>query len=209
MATAVKLCGITTLEDALAACEAGADAIGFNFAEAAKKRGRHITPVDAKRIAEKLPPYITTVAVCVNPLPVDVADWLTFCDCVQFHGEEAAAFVRPYAQRAVKAFRAGADFEPGSMEAYATRAWLLDASVPGEHGGTGQQADWDLAARAVRLSRPVILAGGLTPENVGEAVRAVRPYAVDTASGIESAPGRKDHARIRDFVRNAKNALSG
>ncbi len=205
----VKICGVTTLEDALTACEAGADALGFNFADEAKGRGRYIDPDAAAAIASKLPPCVVTVAVTVNETPDRLREYLTFLDRVQLHGEEPPEVCGMFGARAIKAFRVGDGFQPESMLAYRVGAYLLDASVPGARGGTGQTCDWTTAKRATVLERPVFLAGGLTPENVAEAVRAVKPYGVDTAGGVELAPGKKDHGRIRDFVRNAKLPLSG
>jgi len=206
--TKVKICGITNLDDARAACEAGADALGFVFAPEAKKRNRYIAPEDARRIIEKLPPFVTTVAVCVNEPPERLLEYLSFVDCVQLSGDETCEACRAVGPRAIKAFRVGAEFQPESMLAYPAVAYLLDAYAPGAHGGTGQTCDWALARRAVEMGRPLILAGGLTPDNVAEAVRTVRPYAVDTSGGVESAPGKKDHERICSFIRNAKSSLS-
>jgi len=206
--TRVKICGITNRQDALAACEAGADALGFNFAEEAKARGRYIDPEAAKAIIDGLPPFVSITAVCVNE-PVDrILQYLTFVDRVQLHGEESVQDCARVGARAIKAFRVAAGFNPESMLEYRVGAYLLDAFVPGSRGGTGSSCDWDAARRAVALGRPVILAGGLTPDNVAEAVRTVRPYGVDTASGVESSPGKKDHERIRQFVERAKCALS-
>lgn len=204
--TRVKICGITSAADAVAACDAGADAIGFNFAEEAKGRGRYIAPGDAAEIAAILPPFVMTVAICVNaPEPV-LRDYLKIVDLVQLHGEEPPELCAAVGARAIKAFRMRPGFSPGEMQAYAARAWLLDAYVPGARGGTGQACDWDAAAHAVALGRPLILAGGLTPENVGEAVTRVRPYAVDVSGGVESAPGRKDHGRMCAFVEAVRHA---
>jgi phosphoribosylanthranilate isomerase len=205
--TKVKVCGITTLEDALVACEAGADALGFNFVPAAAKKGRNIEPEGAAEIAAQLPPFVTTVAVCVNPAAEDVAHWLTFLDAVQFHGDETAAFCEPFAARSVKAFQVGPDFSLDTMSTYPTAGYLLDSYSRDARGGTGETFDWTVAKEAVGLGKPLVLAGGLTPDNVAEAIRAVRPYAVDTASGVESTPGKKDHDKLRSFVRNAKDAL--
>lgn len=204
----VKICGITTLEDALFCCEAGADALGFNFVPEAKARNRFIDPDDALRIAEQLPPMVLTVGVCVNEPLTLVTDYLSFLDRVQLHGEESAEFCAPLGYRAIKAFRAAPEFKPDSMRAYSAGAYLLDAWVPDSRGGTGKTCDWELAREAVALGKPLILAGGLTPANVAEAVRQVRPYGVDTAGGVESAPGKKDHAAIEEFIRNAKRAVS-
>ena len=205
--TKVKICGITNLDDALAACEAGADALGFNFAPEARPRNRYIDPEEAQRIVERLPPFVASVAVCVNETPERLLEFLEFVDWVQLHGEETVEQCTPVAGRAIKAFRAAPGFDPASMLAYSTASYLLDAYVPGARGGTGELCDWDLARRAVALGRPLILAGGLTPENVAEAVRQVRPYGVDTAGGVERATGRKDRDKMRKFIHNAKAAL--
>ena len=202
----VKICGITNLDDALAACEAGADALGFVFAEEAKKRNRYIAPEDALAIIEQLPPFVTTVGVCVNAELGALARILTVVDLVQFHGEERPEDI-PMNHIAIKAFRVREGFVAGDMAAYRTRAWLLDAYTPGQRGGTGHTFDWTLAQEAVALGRPVILAGGLTPENIAEAVRTVRPYGVDVSGGVEAGPGKKDHEQVRRFIRNAKTAL--
>ena len=205
--TKVKICGITNLADALAACEAGADALGFNFAIEARPKGRYIDPEDAQRIIDQLPPWVYTVAVCVNEPQERVAEFLAFCDWVQLHGEETPEFCEPFADRTIKAFRARPGFEPGWMLEYSTSLYLLDAYVPNMHGGTGKMCDLDLAKEAIAMGRPLILAGGLTPENVAGVIREVQPYAVDVAGGVESGPGAKDHRRMKDFVRNAKNSL--
>jgi phosphoribosylanthranilate isomerase len=206
--TKVKICGITNLEDAVAACEAGADALGFVFAPEAKARGRYLDPDEACRIIQVLPPFVTTVAVCVNETPARLQEYLHFADYVQLCGEETVEVCLAVAPRAIKAFRAGPGFKLTDMLLYPVAASLLDASVPGAHGGTGVRCDWDLAQRAVTLGRPVILSGGLTPENVAKAVEKVRPYAVDVSGGVESAPGKKDHERIRCFIQNARTSLS-
>lgn len=204
----VKICGITNLDDALAACDAGADLLGFNFAEEARRKNRYIAPEEAREIVGQLPPFVMTVAVTVNDSVENAREYLSFLDYVQLHGDESPAHCAAVGRRAVKAFRAGGNFAPESVVPYAAAAYLLDACVPGAVGGTGVTCDWELAARVVALGRPVMLAGGLTPENVAEAVRRVRPYAVDTAGGVESAPGKKDHGKLREFVRQAKHALS-
>ena len=153
------------LDDALAACDAGADALGFNFAIEAKRKNRFIEPEAARRIVEALPPFITTVAICVNDPAARIMEYLQFVDTVQLHGEETPAQCAAIGGRAIKAFRAGGDFQPESMLAYPTSAYLLDAQVAGARGGTGTVGDWDMARAAVALERPIILAGGLTPEN--------------------------------------------
>ncbi|MCP4641629.1 MAG: phosphoribosylanthranilate isomerase [bacterium] len=205
--TKVKICGITSDEVAHVCCHAGADMLGFNFVEEAKRRNRYISPDNARAIIETLPPFVSTVAVCVNEPPERLAEYLEFLDYVQLHGEEPAEVANQFGRRAIKAFRVGPDFDPASMLAYDVGAYLLDAYVPGSAGGTGKTFDWAVAEKAVNLGRPLMLAGGLTPENVGDAVAQVRPYAVDTAGGVESAPGKKDHDTIRRFIFNAKRAL--
>lgn len=204
----IKICGITNLEDALAACEAGADALGFNFSEEAKAKGRYIAPDKAREIIEKLPPFVTTVAVTINETVAQLKSYLAFVDRVQLHGEETPETSNKLGQKAIKVFQVGVDFDVESMRLYAVASYLLDASVPGRRGGTGETADWESASKAAAVSDRVILAGGLTPENVADAVRIVGPYGVDTASGVERAPGKKDHDKIFEFVRNAKAPLS-
>ena len=202
--TRVKICGITNGHDAFAACEAGADAIGFVFANEAKARNRYIDPDAARRIAEALPPFVCRVAVCVNEPLNRLKEYLEFVDYVQLCGEEAPADCAPLAGRVIKAFHVGTGFDVHAMPAYPAAAYLLDACVPGARGGTGAACNWDLASQAVALDRPINLAGGLTPENVAEAVRRVQPYAVDVSGGVESAPGKKDHEKIRRFILHAK-----
>lgn len=205
--TRVKICGITNLDDALAACDAGADALGFVLAPEAKKRNRYIEREAALEIIEKLPPFITTVAVTVNESMMNLAGLLTYFDCVQLHGEEPPEDCPP-PHVTIKAFRPGPGFSLSDMTQYSARAYLLDAYTAGDRGGTGEAGDWEFAKLAVGTGTPIILAGGLTPENVAEAVGIVRPFAVDTSSGVESAPGKKDHDRIRAFINNAKASLA-
>lgn len=202
MSLRIKICGITCVEDALAAVDAGADALGFVFAPSP----RSICPETAAAIIRALPPFITTVGLVVNqdPLPI-----LTRCplDVVQFHGDESPEKIAACPRRAIKAFRVRSAAELVPAGAYvAAAALLLDAWVPGKAGGTGHRFDWQLAEEARGLNRPLIIAGGLTPENVGECVRRIRPYGVDVSSGVESAPGRKDQDLLRAFVAAARSA---
>lgn len=202
----IKICGITSLEDALAACRYGADALGFNFAEEAKPKNRYIDPEAAFRIIEQLPPFVKTVAVTVNADRTQVDRYLDILDCVQFHGEETPEVVASYGRRAIKAIRLAGPSELEDLGAYQSAgAILLDAAVAGARGGTGVTCDWTLAVSAVKASEtPIILAGGLTPENVQDAATQVRPYAVDVAGGVESEPGKKDHERIRQFIERVR-----
>jgi len=204
----VKICGITTLEDALAACEAGADALGFNFALEAKKKKRYIDPEKAASIINAMPPFVSSVAVTVNETTDRLKEYLEFVDFVQLHGEESADQCDAFGGRAIKAFRMGPDFSSKSLKEYRVAAYLVDAYVDGERGGTGATCDWAKAAHIANEASPMILAGGLTPANVYEAAQAVCPYGVDTAGGVESAPGKKDHEKMREFVQNAKTPLS-
>jgi phosphoribosylanthranilate isomerase len=201
----IKICGITNLPDALTAAEAGADALGFMFFEQSK---RFVKAHTVAEIARELPPAVLRVGVFVDANEDDVRSAIEQCGltAVQFHGSETPDFCARFAVPVVKAFRIAdhASLEP--LPSFATSAWLLDSAVPGHRGGTGEKFDWTLAREATKLGRPVILAGGLSPENVAQAVREVRPYGVDVSSGVESAPGRKDEGRLRLFIRAARAA---
>lgn len=198
----VKICGITNWPDARRAIEAGSDALGFNFY---RHSPRYITPQDAAAIRSRLPREIAAVGVFVNEAPATIAELAgtIHLDYAQLHGEE-----RPDAARAVaravpviKAFRVGPRFRAARVAGYPAAAYLLDgAPARGRlRGGTGCSFDWSLARPASRYA-PIVLAGGLTPENVAQAIRAAHPYAVDVASGVESAPGRKDPRKLRAFL---------
>lgn len=200
MRTKVKICGLTRLPDALAAVEAGADALGFMFFAGSK---RNIAPAAAAQIIRALPPFVAKVGVFVNASAETVRATIAECglDTLQFHGEETPEFCRQFAPlKVVKAFRIQNADSLKPLPEYAVDAWLLDSYVAGQRGGTGEKFNWDLAAQAKELGRPVILAGGLTPENVADAVQQVWPYGVDVSSGVESAPGQKDAGMVRRFV---------
>lgn len=200
----VKICGVTRWEDAELACELGASAIGFNFYE---KSPRAIAPAAAWEIIHKLPPFVAPVGVFVNwdsAAVLALAKSLRLA-AVQLHGDESPARVAECAKQlpVIKAIRAGENFRQSELAGYkSASAFLFDAAPAGksggQFGGTGHLADWN-AAREAANSHHVILAGGLTPENVAEAVRSVAPYAVDVASGVESSPGVKDPAKLRAF----------
>ncbi|MGA2865609.1 MAG: phosphoribosylanthranilate isomerase [Verrucomicrobiota bacterium] len=201
----VKICGITNLADGRAAAEAGADALGFMFYEPSP---RYVSLEAAAAIIGQLPPFVLKVGVFVDA-PADLvfrAIGQCGLDLLQFHGGEPPAYCLQFGLRSMKAFRLESVVSLQRLADYPTDAWLLDAAVPGKLGGTGQTFNWDLARAAQQLGRPVFLAGGLTPENVAEAVRRVRPYAVDVSTGVEAAPGRKDPAKVRAFVQAAKAA---
>lgn len=206
MGPTVKICGITNLDDALAAVEAGADALGFNFYQ---RSPRFVKSDVVKRIVAQLPPFVTAVGVFVNEDVKIVRDWMDDCGLAiaQLHGDEAAAYCDLLGRPVLKVIRLK---DRGSLLALAeykgrvrVRGFVLDAFSPVSYGGTGQVADWDLAAEAASTAS-VILAGGLTPENVAEAIRKVRPYGVDVSSGVESRPGKKDHKKLRAFIEAAK-----
>jgi phosphoribosylanthranilate isomerase len=198
--TRVKICGITRLEDALAAAELGADMLGFVFA--LSRRG--ISPADAKRICEAIPPYVTTVGVFMDQ-PVsevqDIADFVRL-HAVQLHGAESPKACEWLARRrkVIKRIPVGAGDTSASvgerMAAYLPRSFLLD---PG--AGEGRTFDWRLA---LEIRHPFIVAGGLTAENVGEVVRLLRPLAVDVSTGVEKSPGIKDHRKMKAFIQEAR-----
>ena len=201
----VKICGVTNLPDALAAVEAGADALGFVFYE---KSPRFVAPEAAAAIIRQLPPFVAKVGLFVNAPRELVHETIAACglDTLQFHGAEPPAYCRAFTLPAFKAFRVQGRGFLAELPSFDTAAWLLDAGVPGQYGGTGSRFDWTLAVEAGRLGKPIILAGGLTPANVQEAIRQTLPYAVDVSSGVESAPGRKDPKKIRDFIAAVQGA---
>jgi phosphoribosylanthranilate isomerase len=205
MSVKVKICGITNLDDALAAVEAGTDALGFMFCESSP---RNVSLTTAADIIRRLPPFIARVGVFVNPAGELVKSAIASCgvDTLQFHGEETPEFCRRFGLKTIKAFRMQGKETLGGVREYATDAWLLDSFVAGVRGGTGATFHWELAVEAKKLGRPIILAGGLTPKNVAEAVQQVRPYAVDVSSGVESSPGKKDHGKVREFIVAATSA---
>lgn len=202
----VKICGVTKAADAVAAAESGADALGFMFFAGSK---RHITLPAAAEIVRELPPLVAKVGVFVNATAEEIrrAVGETGIDTLQLHGEEPPDFCAQFAPlKVVKAFRLRDRDSLRACLHYPAHAWLLDSHVEGAHGGTGVAADWHLAAEAARLHRHVMLAGGLRVETVAGAVRQVRPFAVDVSSGVESAPGQKDHAKMRAFLAAVRSA---
>lgn len=202
----VKICGITSLKDALAAVEAGADALGFVFYS---RSSRYIAPETAAHIIRQLPAFVTTVGLFVNEQSAVIDDIVTTCqlDVVQLHGDELPEQCHCSAARVVKALRIRDEESLVGIDRYPVTSLLLDAWCDQAYGGTGKVGRWDLARQAAE-ENIVILAGGLTPDNVAEAVRDVSPYAVDVSSGVESAPGVKDPALMSAFVYHAKNARS-
>jgi phosphoribosylanthranilate isomerase len=203
MSVKVKICGISSVEDAQMAIAAGADLLGFVFYE---KSPRRVTLEQAAAIARTVPPYVVRVGLFVNASEAEVSEAVSACglQLLQFHGDEPPEYCVQFGAMSMKAFRVKDATTIQSLPEYPTDAWLLDAFVPGQQGGTGHTFNWDLAIEAVKLGKPVFLAGGLTPENVGEAVRRVRPFGVDVSSGVESAPGKKDPAKVKAFIQAAK-----
>jgi phosphoribosylanthranilate isomerase len=197
----VKICGITNWPDAKAASEAGANLLGFNFYDRSLRR---ISTAEAAQIRRNLAAEMQTVGVFVNAKPEEIASLQSLLrfHAVQLHGDENPATVSEVARTApvIKAFRVAADFPAATLDKYHDAfAFLLDGARAGQLGGSGATADWNVARRAAAAHR-IILAGGLTPENVGAAIRSVRPYAVDVASGCEFKPGKKDHAKLKEFI---------
>lgn len=199
----VKICGVTRLEDALRAVALGADALGFNFWPGSR---RFLAPAAAREIVRRLPPLVTAVGVFVDPSRDEVlravAD--SGVQVAQLHGDEPPALCAALPFPVVKALRVRDAASLEALRQYEVAGFLLDSDSSG-YGGSGATFDWSLAAAAA-AARPVILAGGLRPDNVAGAVRAVRPWAVDVASGVESAPGVKDAELMRRFIEAAKEA---
>lgn len=193
----VKICGLTNLEDALAAAECGADALGFIFAPSP----RQVTPEQVARIVAGLPPFVVKVGVFKDTELKTIQDTMSYCglDLAQLHGSEPPEYCEALYPRTIKAFRAVDSSFLVEMARYRASAYLLDGPRP----GSGQPPDWELARRAA-LQKRIILAGGLTPESVAQAISLVRPYGVDVSSGVESSPGRKDHKKLAAFIRAAK-----
>jgi len=203
----IKICGITNWPDARAACEEGANFIGLNFY---KKSPRFVSSAEAGKIRQQLPKDVEAVGIFVNAKPGDV---LSICsslrlDAAQLHGDETPQTVADVAESVpvFKAFRVDPQFSLSTLDKYpGANTFLLDAAHTGQYGGTGRTTDWALARRAA-LAHRIILAGGLKVENVAAAIRVVRPFAVDVASGVESKPGKKDHGRLREFIQEVRRA---
>ena len=203
MFTRIKVCGITNLEDARAAADLGADALGFIFVP---DTPRYIEPEAAKRIIRDLPPFITTVGVFADVPPEVILRTVSTCglNAVQLHGCETPEYCSEInGPKLIKAFRVKDGNSLSTIPAYRVSAYLLDTYVKGKKGGTGEMFNWDLAIEAKKYGR-IIVAGGLTPENVAQAIRRVRPYAVDVGSGVEARPGKKDHSKVKAFIENVK-----
>jgi phosphoribosylanthranilate isomerase len=203
MSTRVKICGITKAADAQAAIEAGADALGFILCE---KSPRYVSVEQAAEIAKQIPPFILRVGVFVNA-PADFilrAISEAGLTLLQFHGDEPPEFCTQFGLMSMKAFRMKDASVLAGIAKYQTDAYLLDAYTPGIRGGTGHTFNWDLAIEAQKFGKPIFISGGLTPENVTQAIEKVHPFGVDVSSGVESSPGKKDHAKVKAFITAVK-----
>lgn len=205
MPTAIKVCGVARVEDALAAAHHGAHAIGLVFY---RPSPRYVAPALAREIIRTLPPFVTAVGLFVDATEAEVRETIALAPVglLQFHGSESPAFCRQFALPYIKAIRvkAGTDLLQYARDYHDAKALLLDAFVEGAHGGTGQSFDWGLIPRTLPV--PVVLSGGLDARNVAGAIQQVRPWAVDVSSGVESAPGIKDAGKIAAFVSGVRNA---
>ena len=205
--TQIKICGLKTLTDALAAIHAGADYLGFNFYPKSPRFVEKQTCAKITSVLKQKHPHIKLVGVFVNSSVEEVKDILTTCslDLAQLHGDETVGMLKALDGKAFKAFRG----IPENINGFArteSPALLLDASVKGVYGGSGVTADWDGAAELAK-TYPLLLAGGLTPENVAEAVSRVKPWGVDVASGVESTVGAKDAGKMVEFVKAVRQTM--
>lgn len=203
----IKICGITSRDDAHVAAEAGASAVGLMFYD---KSSRAVGLEQAAGIVAGLSPWVGRVGVFVNPTEELVwqAIHAAQLTVLQFHGEERPEFCGQFGLMTMKAFRVKDEASLDQLTDYPTDAWLLDAYSAAGHGGTGEKFNWDLAIAAKSRGRPIVLAGGLTPENIGAAITQVQPFGVDVSSGVEISPGRKDPEKVRKFVAEAKAAYA-
>lgn len=197
----IKICGITSVDDALAACAAGAHAIGFVFAESPRRISKEI----AADIVGTLPPFVTAVGVFVDESIENVRETILQCGLhiAQLHGHEDVRYCRSLGIPFLKAFRLKGIESIEAVKGYQCDSFLVDGHSAGMVGGTGHTADWAIAAKVAKLGK-MILAGGLTPNNVRTALDIVRPYAVDVSSGVESSPGKKDTTKIKQFIREVQ-----
>ena len=204
MDTKIKICGITNLADAQLAVELGADALGFIFYP---KSPRYIKVTDAANICNRLPPFVTKVGVFVDELEYEIEKALNYCllTALQFHGEEPPGFCSKFAAKSIKAIRVRDEKSLQTAAEYDVDALLLDTYTEKERGGTGKTFDWSVAVKAKEIGPPIILSGGLTTVNVQDAIRKVRPYAVDVSSGVEREPGKKDSEKLRRFIELCKS----
>ena len=204
MSVKIKICGITNLDDARLAAELGADALGFIFYP---KSLRRVTLERAAGICKALPPFVATAGVFVNATRQEIESTLAECrlTTLQFHGDEPPEFCQQFTARTIKTIRVQNEDSLRVAAEYDVDALLLDTYTEAERGGTGRTFDWSIAVRAKEIGLPIVLSGGLTTANIQEAIRKVRPYAVDVSSGVESEPGRKDPEKLRRFIELCKS----
>ena len=204
--TFIKICGITNIDDALAAVASGADALGFNFY---KPSPRYLSPASARAIIERLPAPVLKVGVFVNEEAEVVKRTANEAglSALQLHGDESPDYCQSLGadHYVIKTLAVSEDFDKTMVHAYKVDAIMLDTRHSSLRGGTGRVFDWTIAREIGRLAPRLFLAGGLAPENVCEAIETVRPYAVDACSALETRPGIKDHARMRAFVEMVRN----
>ena len=204
--TRIKICGITNLDDGLEAIAAGVDALGFVFVP---NTPRYITPSQAKLVIKQLPPFITNVGLFVDNEIGEIEDIVNHCklDAVQLHGNESPEMCSQISlqTKVIKSFHVKKELQVlrNEIANYRVDAYLLDTFIKGKAGGTGQTFDWRIAEG---LSQRIILAGGLTPDNIGTAIAQLQPYGVDVSSGVEKSPGKKDTNKIHSFVRQVRKA---
>lgn len=199
----IKICGITNAEDGLLAAEYGADTLGFIFYPQSR---RYVTPERAAAIIKELPPLTFKIGVFVDAEPEEILKTVNGCrlDGVQLHGHETPEFCSRFRRRVIKGLRPQREEEVKNIADYRVDAFLLDSYHPDVMGGTGSTFDWELAVAAKMFGIPVILSGGLNPENVAEAVRLVKPYGIDVASGVETFQGKKDPEKLKEFIEQAR-----
>ncbi len=199
--TRIKVCGITNINDALVACEAGADAVGFIFA----KSPRQVKAQQAAEIIKDLPPYVSTVGVFVNEEAEVIRQIAAECNLqlVQLHGDEDKKFIDDLYLPAIRAFSVKDDSVIEQIEKYDVDRFMLDSFSPDMAGGSGKTFDWEIAEKASRLGK-LILAGGLSIDNIEDALNGCKPYGVDLSSSVEKAPGIKDHDQLRSFIRKVQ-----
>ena len=201
---AVKICGITDYEDASVAVDLGAGALGFIFADSP----RQITPQKAREIISAIPPFVKTIGVFVNKGPAEIRKVRHYCglDLVQLHGDEPPDLCSELMPYTIKALRIKDESSLRTSQAYRgkVRALLLDTYAKDKAGGTGKTFDWQLAIKIKKLGIPVILAGGLGPSNIDDAIETVRPYAIDVNSGVEERPGKKSHTLMKDLMEKVR-----
>lgn len=204
--TKIKVCGIKSKADAWMCLEIGVDALGFVFVN---ESPRKIEPQEAQKIINDLPPFVISVGVFTNRVKDEVEEIANLCklDILQFHGDESPEYCASFNRKVIKAFRIRSSDDINRLVEYKVPAYLLDSYEEERLGGTGRTFEWSLAAEATKYGH-IVLAGGLTPENVNRAISIVRPYAVDISSGIEDTPGKKNKVKLAEFIRQVQNADS-